>query len=659
MNLKKVPQIMNSNNTKKIQGINVNFSLNSKNSSIQKWNRIGLKKLYVLISEEKNKIFLALFALVITTSGSLIGPYIIGQTIDIYVTKGLVDGLRIMTIILFFIYTIEFVANYVQIKIMGTVGQNVLFKLRNTILQKIEELPLEFFNQNKAGDLISRINSDTSLLSQFFSETLTRFIGGICVIVGAGVFLIVLHTRLGLTTLMPAVLLFIFTKMLSKIVRQTNTQSLTQNGLLSAEIQESLQNFKVIVASNRRDFFQSRFEEINTSTYKANLKARLYNGVFMPIYDFAASLGQYAVLVYGIYLISMGDMTIGLLVTFLAYAEKFYNPLRQLANLWSSIQISIAAWSRISDILELETNIKVIEKISVLNIMKKTKLNIFESAKVHVDDFSIPIENQSVILSEIQNKNVLSEKNSSPLIEFKNVTFYYSDMESNTNEEKKEILHDVSFVLEQGKTYALVGPTGGGKTTTASLIARLFDPKEGVIYLNGKDIRTIDDVTRTKTIGFILQDPTVFAGTLLENLIYGNVELEKKTTSEIQDVLIDLELDSLIQKFDGGLNSELAWSSDTLSLGQRQIIAFIRAVLRKPLILILDEATANIDTVTEKVLEDILSKLPKTTTKVIIAHRLNTIQNADQIFFVNNSKITLAGGMQDAVNMLLHGKRQS
>jgi ATP-binding cassette subfamily B protein len=210
-----------------------------------------------------------------------------------------------------------------------------------------------------------------------------------------------------------------------------------------------------------------------------------------------------------------------------------------------------------------------------------------------------------------------------------------------------------------GKTYALVGPTGGGKTTTASLIARLYDPSEGEILLNGIDIRTYKSEERTKLIGFILQEPFLFTGTLRENILYGNELYKNSSNEELIKIIYEAGLSGLLMRFEKGLDTELKATVDSVSLGQKQLIAFIRAVLRRPKILILDEATANIDTVTEKLLEEILNKLPKETTRVIIAHRLNTIENADEIFFVNAGEVTAAGTLDNALDMLLEGKRVS
>jgi ATP-binding cassette subfamily B protein len=238
-----------------------------------------------------------------------------------------------------------------------------------------------------------------------------------------------------------------------------------------------------------------------------------------------------------------------------------------------------------------------------------------------------------------------------PLLEFDRVSFAYPD--------SRDVLSDVSLRLERGKTYALVGPTGGGKTTTASLMARLYDPTAGEVRLEGRDIRSFSSAERAEKIGFILQEPFLFTGTVRDNIVYGNRRLVGMSDTELTRLIEEAGLSALLARFEEGLQTKVTSSGDSISLGQKQLIAFIRAVLRDPELLILDEATANIDTVTEQLLETILDHLPPSTTKVIIAHRLNTISNADEIFFVNAGAITEAGSMEHAVDLLLHGAMAS
>ncbi len=237
---------------------------------------------------------------------------------------------------------------------MGGVGQRMLFTLRNAIFNKLQELPVAFFNANKAGDLISRVNNDTDKLNAFFSQSLMQFIGSIVTMAGAGIFLLIINIKLGAAALIPAVLIFLFTRIVSPLVKQKNALNLKSTGGMSAEIQESLNNFRVIIAFNRRDYFRKRFDEANKQNYTTAISAGLANNIFLPVYSLFSSIAQLIVLTYGIYLIAHGEFSMGLLVSYLAYATNFYNPLRQLAALWTSFQVAMAGWDRITQIVSLE-----------------------------------------------------------------------------------------------------------------------------------------------------------------------------------------------------------------------------------------------------------------------------------------------------------------
>jgi ATP-binding cassette subfamily B protein len=586
----------------------MNYNLNQINGKEENKSTFAvLKKLLQLISHERRNLLLAFIAIVINSTLLLLSPLIIGHTIDNYVSTKQFNGVLLYSSILFTMYLVTLLTGYLQTKLMGGVGQRTLYTLRNAIFSKLQELPVSFFSQNKAGDLISRVNNDTDKLNQFFSQSLMQFLSSIFTMLGAGVFLLVINFKLGAATLAPALIILIFTGLVSAWVKKKNAINLKSVGNLSAGIQESLSNFKVIIAFNRRDYFRKRFDETNQQNYKTAIGAGIANTIFVPVFGFFSGAAQLIVLVYGIHLISIGEFTIGLLISYLSYAVNFYNPLRQLAALWSSFQVAMAGWDRISQILSLESDLQVIEDTNLYN--------------------------------------------SNELLTFKNVHFSYTGGE--------EILHNISFNLQKGKTYALIGPTGGGKTTTASLMARLYDATNGKVLLNGKDIRSYTADERSKKVGFILQEPFLFTGTVKDNILYSNSAYKDYSNDQLEEVIKDAHLEGLLALFDKGLDTEITSISDNISLGQKQLIAFMRAVLRSPELLILDEATANIDTITEKLLSDILKKLPKETTLVIIAHRLNTIENADEIYFVNSGEVIKAGTLDHAMNMLLNGKRNS
>jgi len=586
----------------------MNYNLNQLQSKQEKQSTYqALKRLLKFISGEHKNLWLALVAILVNSGLLLLGPLLVGHTIDAYIRTGQFHGVLVFGGILLVMYIIAMITGYTQTKLMGGIGQRMLFTLRNAIFNKLQELPVSFFNENKAGDLISRVNNDTDKLNQFFSQSLMQFVSSIITMIGAGVFLLSINFELGAAALSPAAVIVIFTMALSPWVKRKNAKNLKSVGGMSAEIQESLNNFKVIIAFNRRDYFRKRFDEANQENYKTAIGAGLANNIFVPVYGLLSSAAQLIVLLFGIYLISIGSFSLGLLVSYISYCTNFYNPLRQLAALWTSFQVAMASWDRISQILNLETN-----------------------------------------LSLTENDNALG---SDVLLEFKNVHFSYDD--------SKEILHNVNLRFEKGKTYALIGPTGGGKTTTASLISRLYDATKGTVLLNGKDIRSFTATERTQKIGFILQEPFLFTGTVKENILYGNSQYKDVTDNELKKIIQDANLEALLAIFDEGLDTPITSGSDSISLGQKQLIAFMRAVLRNPELLILDEATANIDTITEQLLGSILNKLSKDTTLVIIAHRLNTIENADEIYFVNEGEVQKAGTLNDALDMLLKGKRVS
>lgn len=568
--------------------------------------RAGIKRFLPLVAEERGHLLVAVIAMLTSSAATLVAPIIIGRAIDTYVRLKDTRGLLLSALLLLGVYLIGIAASYTQILTMGGVGRRVLYGLRNTLFTKLQDLPLAFFNENKAGDLISRLNNDTDKLNQFVGQALMQFVGSLFLMTGVAIFVLSLNVRMGIAALLPAIGVFAVTKLSSGWVKRKNLKSLQSLGGLSSEIQESLHNFKVIVAFHRMDYFQRKFKTANETNYGASVSAGFANNIFMPLYGFSNHLAQLLVVAYGIVLIDGGQLTVGLLVGFLLYVNSFYGPMRQLATVWSSFQLALAALDRISEVLALESNMPVIS--------------------------ATPADSNAVL-------------------EFRKVHFQYPG--------GKEVLRDVSVELEKGRSYALVGPTGGGKTTTASLMARLYDSTKGSVFLNGRDIRSMPPADRARKVGVIPQEPFLFTGTVGENIVYGNDNFENHSTAQIQEVLDRSGLSTLLTRFPEGLDTKIAGSGNSISLGQKQLIAFMRATLRKPEVLILDEATANIDTVTEQLLQEILGKLPPETTKVIIAHRLNTIDNVDQIFFVNSGEVTLAGSMEHALDMLLHEKRAS
>jgi ATP-binding cassette subfamily B protein len=568
--------------------------------------RLG-KQFLVFLNDEKLKLIVSFLAIAVNSGASIATPFILGLAIDNFIKTKSLTGLTQYSLIISGIYLIGFATSFVQTRTMGYIGQNILFKLRQALFKKIQSLPLAFFNQNKLGDLISRINNDTDKLNQFFSQQLNQFAGNFFTMVGISVFIFFINWKLAAVTLISAIILFIITYFISPWMSRRNRMSLQSLGGLSAEIQESLNNFKVMVAFDRRDYFRENFERSNTDNFKSSIKAGIANNISGPMYDFAGNMATLLVLVYGIFLITQGQFTIGLLISFLSYTDRFYGPLRQMASIFASAQVALAGWNRIFEILNLTSDMPILPETTI--------------------------------------------KETDSIMHFEKVSFKYED--------SKWILKNVNFNFGYGKTYAIVGPTGGGKSTLASLMTRLYDPQKGKIYLEGKDIKTYQQDEISKKIGFILQEQYSFTGTVGENIVYGNPEFSVYSKEKLEKLLKDLDLKVLIDKFDQGLDTPITPTTETISLGQKQLISFLRAIIRNPDLLIMDEATANIDTVTEGLLQTIIDKLPTRTTKVIIAHRLNTIKKADEIYFVNNGSIETAESFEKSLELITKSKRNS
>lgn len=568
----------------------------------------GVKEFSVFLKGDELKLVIALALVIINSAANVLTPYVVAKSLDTYISVGDMSGLKILLFELAGLYLVTLVVGYYQARMVGNISQRTLFRLREALFEKLESLPIAFFSQNKSGDLISRINNDTDKLNQFLSDWITRFVGTFFSLFGILAFVLYINPRLGLAMLSTTLILAVVTRLLSPWIERSNKKSLTAQGNFSASLQENLTNFRVIVAYSKRDYLKKHLSEISESNFKLGFRSGTANRIFEPIYDFAGSLALIVVLSYGIYLISIGNLTIGLLVAYMSYTQKFYDPLRIMATIFGALQLASAAWSRIREVFNMQNNLRMVEGGMAGNMNLR--------------------------------------------MELQNVSFSY--------EGGGMVVENVNLNFEPGKTYALVGPTGGGKSTLASIMSHLYDPTEGNVFLNGKNICAYTHEERAKFVSVILQDPILFTGSVADNIRYGNNDLQNVSDTDLVLLLKDKGLGEVMSRFESGLLTRISQGGGGgLSIGQKQLISFMRAILREPELLILDEATANIDTITEAILTKALDTLPTHTTKVIIAHRLNTIQNADRIMFVNGHHVTEAGSFEEAVRLIKDSRRVS
>lgn len=570
----------------------------------------SVKQFFQYIKGDGGKLSFGFGLVLINSAVDVVVPYIIAIGVDRYISMGNSAGLVKVLILLSAIFIFTSVTSYLQGMIVGSVSQRTLFRLREHIFAKLQSLPIAFFTQNRAGDLMSRINNDAEKLNQFLSDSVARFLGSFFSIFGVAVFVFFINVKLAIVMLSMTLFLVVFTRSISPLIGRVNRESLNIGGNLSATLQENLTNFRVVVAYSKRQYFRDYLEKINLSAYKANFKAESIKGILEPVYDFSGGAAMFIVVWYGLHLLSLGEITIGVLVAFVTYTMRFYSPLQYLAGLMGEVQVALASWSRVLAIFNMKSSITIAK------------------------DNSVP-----------------DEKVAGPRLELRDVSFGY--------EGGGMVIENANLSFEAGKTYALVGPTGGGKSTLASLMARLYDPIAGQVMIEGRDIRTIDPKDRSAFVSVILQDPIIFSGTVGDNIRYGNMELNEVDDVDLNTLLKKRGFEEVLTRFESGLSTPVSSGGSGLSIGQKQLISFMRAILRQPKLLILDEATANIDTVTESMLNSTLEALPKDTTKVIIAHRLNTIKEADEIMFVNGHHVTKAGSFDDAIRLIESSKRSS
>ena len=535
------------------------------------------------------QLVLALVLVVLGAGAQASGPYLIGRAIDRYILEGDVNGLLWTMLLLLGVYLVGIFASRGQILQVGSVGQKVLATLRERIFERLQRLPLGFFDRRPVGDMMSRVTNDVDTLNQLLSQGLTQLLGSFFSLIGVVVAMLVLDWRLASVcfTIIPAMLLtnVYFARRARRAFRTTRETV----GDVTAGLQEEIVGVREAQAFNRTEANIERFRERNAANREANVQAVGITSAFAPAIDVLSTLSTTVVIGYGGYLVVTGTLTVGLLTAFLIYVQQFFRPIQLASQVYTQAQAALAGAERIHNILDEEPE--------------------------------PPDPPGTFELGSIEGR-----------IEFDNVTFAY--------EPGRPALRGINLVVESGQTVALVGPTGAGKTTIANLIPRFYDVSAGAVRVDGRDVREVERRSLRKGIATVLQEPFLFSGTVAENIGYGRLEASRE---EIEAAARAVSAHGFIAALPDGYDTHLGAGGGTLSGGQRQLVSFARAVLADPRILILDEATSNVDTRTEALIQDALGTLLKGRTSVVIAHRLSTIRNADLILVVENGRIAERG----------------
>ncbi len=536
-----------------------------------------------------HQLVLALVLVVLGAGAQAGGPYLIGRAIDRSILEGDVNGLLWTMLLLLGVYLVGTFASRGQILQVGSVGQSVLASLRERIFERLQRLPLGFFDKRPVGDLMSRVTNDVDTLNQLLSQGLTQLLGSFFSLIGVVVAMLVLDWRLASVcfTIIPAMLLtnVYFARRARRAFRTTRETV----GDVTAGLQEEIVGVREAQAFNRTEANIERFRERNAANREANVQAVGITSAFAPAIDVLSTLSTTIVIGYGGYLVVTGTLTVGLLTAFLIYVQQFFRPIQLASQVYTQAQAALAGAERIHNILDEEPE--------------------------------PPDPPGTFELDSIEGR-----------IEFENVTFAY--------EPGRPALRGINLVVESGQTVALVGPTGAGKTTIANLIPRFYDVSAGTVRVDGHDVREVERRSLRKGIATVLQEPFLFSGTVAENIGYGRLEASRE---EIEAAARAVSAHGFLAALPDGYDTHLGAGGGTLSGGQRQLVSFARAVLADPRILILDEATSNVDTRTEALIQAALGTLLKGRTSVVIAHRLSTIRNADLILVVENGRIAERG----------------
>lgn len=548
-----------------------------------------LMRLFQYLKPYRKELPIALSLVAIGAATQSVGPFLIGWSIDNLIRPGNLQGLLLMLGILVLNYVGGILAIRQQIYRVGFIMQRLLAQLRQDIFIKIQSLPVSFFDRSEAGDLMSRLINDVSVINQAFGQTVAQMLGNLFSLVGIIIAMLLINLRLGLVSNLIVPVMLVTTGLFSRWARARFRVTRETIGELSTKLEEDIGSVREAQAFNRVPLNIEEFVVLNAANRDANVQAVAITSAFLPSIDFLNTLATAAVLAYGGYLAVTGVATVGTITAFLLYVQLFFRPIQILSQFYTQAQSALAGAERIFKLLD-----------------EPSQLQDAEGA------IAIPL-----IQGEVM---------------FENVTFGYSP--------DQPVLKDVSLRAQPGQMIALVGPTGAGKSTIINLILRFYDVTKGVVRVDGIDIRTITQSSLRRQIGLVLQDNILFSGTVAENIAFG---CPQATQAEIEAAAQVANVHEFIIQLPQGYATPLGERGVNLSQGQRQLISIARAVLVNPRILILDEATSSIDTRTEALVQSAIDRLLTDRTSFVIAHRLSTVTQADQVLVVQQGQIVERG----------------
>jgi ATP-binding cassette subfamily B multidrug efflux pump len=558
--------------------------------------RNALMRLLPYLNPFKLILILVLIFVLIYTLLGLIGPYLMGTAIDKFIATRDAAGLMKIAIAMLAVYLLNNLFSALSAWLMSDVSQRALKQLRKDLFTHLQSLPISFFDRNPAGELMSRLTNDIEAINQAVSQNVTSLLASVLSLVGILIAMFVLDKWLALASVLVVPIMFWFTEFVARYTRRGFRELQKHLGQLNGVMEEAISGQKVVKAFRRNESSIALFRQHNEEVFRAGVSANSYALLLMPLTNV---LGNFFVIVLaglGGWLALRGLVTVGIIATFITYGQNFIQPLRQLANMYNSIQAALAGSERVFEIMDTSSE---------------------------VDDAS-------------DAKSAISIKGH---VQFEHVNFGYRP--------DQLIIKDMTLEAKAGETFALVGPTGAGKTTIINLLTRFYEINGGSIRIDGTDIREMKKDNLRRQLGLVLQDTFMFSGTVMENIRYGRLDAtdgECILSAKLADA------DHFIRQLPHGYESNLSERASNLSQGQRQLLSIARAILADPAILILDEATSSVDTRTEAHIQKALLRLMKGKTSFVIAHRLSTIRDADQVLVINNGEIVEKGTHQQLLD---------
>lgn len=555
--------------------------------------RETLSRVWHYVKQQKIGLFFSIFFVIASTFLSLAGPYMIGHIIDDYIMKKDIDGTIRLGILLAVIFSVASILTWLQTYVMIHVAMKTIRTLRLELFQKLQTLTLRFFDQRALGDLMSRVTNDIDNLNTALAQSVTQIVSSILTVIGVSIAMFTLSWQLAIVTLIIIPLIVFTTKQIIKRSSKNYAARQRDLGKLNGYIEEMITGSEVLTLFGKEQQTIDTFHQQNENLRNSAQRAEITSGLLGPINNFMNNLGLAVVIGTGAFLAVKSIVTVGIIAAFVTYTRQFFRPLNQLSNLLNTFQSAIAGAERVFEILDEPSEVA-------------DKPNAIKTASLKGD------------------------------VVFKQVSFSY--------EPNKPVLKNIDFHAKAGETFALVGPTGSGKTTIINLLTRFYDVDHGEILIDGHNIEHYQMATIRQRVGVVLQDTYLFSGTIRENIRFGKLDA---TDEEVVEAAKIANAHHFIKYLPAQYETPVQAGGANLSQGQRQLIAIARAILENADILILDEATSSVDTQTEVDIQKGLQHLMQGRTSFVIAHRLKTIENADQILVIQQGEIVEQGNHQE------------